>query len=428
MKITKRIMVIVSMLALAVLALVGCGKMDLGVTPTSSRYYLYSAKLNELNKNEYIDIDGDTCLLVKDSDGVKVTSRGNIIFNGDMFTISCDGDVLGIKVTTVMCGKRESSGVLRVDSRTIIGMTATPVIETEVQYYCLNGVTPNNPIVPSIRVTFDCNGGAFEGGAELATVNVDADGKAVLSEIPSRDGYYFDGFFSDKSGDGERITSDTVFESNQTVYAGWSAVPSSAKRYYAYDMQNDILDMYDYVDIYGKKCTSVIVINGMPIRVDGSAEIQGSEIRLHFSSDIFTGLARSVYLIGNIETNGVIRFNLMMVYGQEPRKISDYYCPDGVKPQNPIPPNPDDVPQLPSEPCRILFVAGNGKFADGSSEMTVMTDPTTGKVQFPDPPQCDGYVFKKYYAFVNPEQDGSMYEVTPDTVFYKDSVVVAVYE
>ena len=72
---------------------------------------------------------------------------------------------------------------------------------------------------PVYTITFDANGGIFT-GAETATTN--SEGK--LSELPAdptRDGYTFDGWYTEKVG-GEKISTAYTFMDDTTVYAHWT--------------------------------------------------------------------------------------------------------------------------------------------------------------------------------------------------------------
>lgn len=109
------------------MAFVACG--DIDIVKGADRYYLYNTRLDEHVLTEYLELDGAKCRFVKSSDGVTVTSSGTANFDGQQLTITCDGEVLGVPVTTVMRGEREKTGVLRIDSRTSIGLSTTPVIE-----------------------------------------------------------------------------------------------------------------------------------------------------------------------------------------------------------------------------------------------------------------------------------------------------------
>lgn len=66
-------------------------------------------------------------------------------------------------------------------------------------------------------ITFDANGGTVNGLSTGTTT----DGK--LTELPgaARAGYTFDGWFLEDGGD-QRVTTDTVFSGDATVYAHWT--------------------------------------------------------------------------------------------------------------------------------------------------------------------------------------------------------------
>ena len=69
-----------------------------------------------------------------------------------------------------------------------------------------------------ITIYFDLNG---EESGSIPSVQADADGKITLStEEPKRSGYKFIGWFDSKKN-GNRITEDTIFEDDTTIYAQW---------------------------------------------------------------------------------------------------------------------------------------------------------------------------------------------------------------
>ena len=71
--------------------------------------------------------------------------------------------------------------------------------------------------VTTYTVTFDANGGSVTpAGAEAGE-----DGKPASLPTPTREGYTFDGWFTAADG-GEKVTTDTVFEQNTTIYAHWT--------------------------------------------------------------------------------------------------------------------------------------------------------------------------------------------------------------
>ena len=63
---------------------------------------------------------------------------------------------------------------------------------------------------------------ACGGVSSTVVVTTNLDGKlTTLPESPTMDGYTFNGWYTEKSG-GTKITTDTVFSANTTVYAHWT--------------------------------------------------------------------------------------------------------------------------------------------------------------------------------------------------------------
>lgn len=80
-----------------------------------------------------------------------------------------------------------------------------------------------NPPIPVIyTITFDANGGIVSS----APMTTNADGRLITLPIPSRVGYIFNGWYTAPTG-GTRITTDTVFTENSTVYAHWTYTGSN---------------------------------------------------------------------------------------------------------------------------------------------------------------------------------------------------------
>ena len=70
-------------------------------------------------------------------------------------------------------------------------------------------------------VTFDANGGVINGAKEATqAVKTNADGAIEKLPVPTREGYDFEGWFTDKTG-GDKISAATVFSKDATVYAHW---------------------------------------------------------------------------------------------------------------------------------------------------------------------------------------------------------------
>ena len=66
-------------------------------------------------------------------------------------------------------------------------------------------------------ITFDANGGT----CATASAVTDTGGKLAELPMPTYDGYTFDGWYTAATG-GDKITTDTVFDSDTTVYAHWT--------------------------------------------------------------------------------------------------------------------------------------------------------------------------------------------------------------
>ena len=72
---------------------------------------------------------------------------------------------------------------------------------------------------PNVKtITFDANGGT----CATTTMKTGADKKLATLPDATRDGYTFDGWYTAEEG-GDKITTSTVFESDTTVYAHWTA-------------------------------------------------------------------------------------------------------------------------------------------------------------------------------------------------------------
>ena len=85
------------------------------------------------------------------------------------------------------------------------------------------------PAPTEFIVTFDGNGGTPSVGSMTTT-----DQKLTSLPSASRSGSYsFDGWYTDKSG-GTKITTDTVFSANTTVYAHWTYIGGGGSSGYSY--------------------------------------------------------------------------------------------------------------------------------------------------------------------------------------------------
>lgn len=75
-------------------------------------------------------------------------------------------------------------------------------------------------------VTFNANGGTYSDGT-IVTATTDESGKVSLPETdPTRTDYTFSGYNMAADGTGSSVTANTVYTSDTTVYAQWTAVSS----------------------------------------------------------------------------------------------------------------------------------------------------------------------------------------------------------
>ena len=70
---------------------------------------------------------------------------------------------------------------------------------------------------PTYAVTLHANGGSVS----PASMTTGADGKLASLPTPTRSSYSFNGWYTEKNG-GTKVTTDTVFSANTTVYAHWT--------------------------------------------------------------------------------------------------------------------------------------------------------------------------------------------------------------
>ena len=80
----------------------------------------------------------------------------------------------------------------------------------------------NEPVVQEYAITFDANGGSVNPDSATTT-----DGKLESLPTPTRGGYTFLGWYTEKDG-GEKVTTDTVFTENSTIYAHWQKQAAQA--------------------------------------------------------------------------------------------------------------------------------------------------------------------------------------------------------
>ena len=67
------------------------------------------------------------------------------------------------------------------------------------------------------KILFNANGGV----TDTASMTTGTDGRLTALPTPTRDGYTFDGWYTAADG-GEKVTAETVFTADATVYAHWT--------------------------------------------------------------------------------------------------------------------------------------------------------------------------------------------------------------
>ncbi|MEE0510067.1 MAG: InlB B-repeat-containing protein, partial [Peptococcaceae bacterium] len=80
-----------------------------------------------------------------------------------------------------------------------------------------NNVTVTNNVADTISIAYDAN----EGQSAIETTIIAKDGSITNLPVPTRDGYTFDGWFTEATG-GDKVTTETVFDKDTTLYAQWS--------------------------------------------------------------------------------------------------------------------------------------------------------------------------------------------------------------
>ena len=85
--------------------------------------------------------------------------------------------------------------------------------------------TPDKPVNPdtpneSYIITLAANGGKID-GETMSIIETDKTGKLANLSTPTRTGYTFDGWFTERYN-GEEITTETIFTQDTTIYAHWA--------------------------------------------------------------------------------------------------------------------------------------------------------------------------------------------------------------
>lgn len=176
-------------------------------------------------KNSILNLDKDkgyTNIEFAVGDGVKTVPKVTI----ENVTVTPNRPVVYMDKTTfdrIQALSGTSSGITRDELN-------EQYVKGAFLYYNKDGsITPNPDTLPTI--TFNSTEGSIADSAKKQKINI----SGHLDSLPtaSRSGYRLDGWYTEVEG-GEKITTDTLFTKDTTVYAQWSKKSSSSSRYDGY--------------------------------------------------------------------------------------------------------------------------------------------------------------------------------------------------
>ena len=237
-------------------------------------------------------------------------------------------------------------------------------------------------------ITFDPNGGTLTGAASMTT---GTNGKlAQLLTDPTRDGYTFDGWYTNRLGgiiSGAKVTTDTVFYESQTVYAKWIK-NTDAKTYTITFNPNG----GTYTGPETKETGTNGKLTGLPTPNPTYPD----------PSFTFRGWAFSTYEKQNFVTTDTVFDSDLMVY-------AIYLNADGKR--------PDEV----GGEYTITFDPMGGALEEGAANTAVTKN---GKIEKLPAATREGYLFDAWYTENN---NGTLSgeRVTTDTIFMADDTVYA---
>ena len=124
---------------------------------------------------------------------------------------------------------------------------------------CDNSIVGDNNLTKIFTVTFDLDDGNIDG--DTGPVKITVEYGETISNLPNpeKTDYIFDGWFSEKYGNGSEFTPTTAVTSDMTVYAKWTpAIPEDILLTVTFDL--------DGGDIYGDTTSvKITVISGKTI-------------------------------------------------------------------------------------------------------------------------------------------------------------------
>lgn len=178
--------------------------------------------IKEDEKTVYLPYEGEYIFkLTGTGDGIMEYSIGMV----DLKTDEIESGDNTLFENVVLAPNKKMISKVKVENDNIIGAD-TPNVklyvvdndENPIREVLPDGNGTEVPITNSYKISLDANGGNIE--PSMITTGVD--GK--LSNLPTatRKGYNFTGWFTEVTG-GSRVTLDTIFTSDATIYAQWTS-------------------------------------------------------------------------------------------------------------------------------------------------------------------------------------------------------------
>ncbi len=154
------------------------------------------------------------------------TGEGTMTYSAVTTNILTD-EILSEKTfenVALTTGKEMKSEINATDNGSTPDMSDVPLYVVDDEGDIVKEVLPDGTgtEVELKTITFDTNGGSVS----TATAKTNAEGKLTSLPTPTRSSYDFDGWYTSSTG-GDKITTNTVFTQNTTVYAHWTKNQSS---------------------------------------------------------------------------------------------------------------------------------------------------------------------------------------------------------
>jgi len=208
---------------------------DSGAITLNTEQMAQSTYSVELDQRIISFADAQTEYSAPDAKTVKITNTGDAASGA--LTVSLSG---GDDSDFTLCKNSiDDIAVGGSDTFTIVPKTGLPAgTYTEIITVKGDKIMPVTATVSftvnatpaTYTVTFDANGGTVDS----ATATTETDGKLASLPTPTRSGSYrFNGWFTAASG-GRKVTADTVFDEDTTIYAQWTYTGSTGGRSISY--------------------------------------------------------------------------------------------------------------------------------------------------------------------------------------------------